>query len=192
MNRVAQARTWQAGAGRMCRAGLGLLALLALGACAAGPFPAATPPPTEQAEQAAETPAAPAEANARDPEPQAPAGESADQIDPTGATPAQLVALPAELVIEPPIEDDPKTLMGLDRGGLAELLGKPSQVRRESPAEIWQYVGSDCIFDIFLYKEQGAYRVIHAEARDDEVALKTEARACLNQLLRARLEDPLS
>ena len=131
------------------------------------------------------------EQTAAEPALQALASETADPVDPTGAQPPQ-VALPAEPVIEPPIEDDPKTLMGLDRGGLAALLGKPSQVRREQPAEIWQYVGADCIFDIFLYKDQGAYRVIHAEARDDEVALKTEPRACLSQLLRARLEDPLS
>lgn len=189
MDRGAQARIWQTGAGGMCRAGLALLALLALGACAAGSFPANPSAPTAQK---VDTPAAAAEEAAAEPALQALASETADQVDPTGAQPAQLVALPAELVIEPPIEDDPKTLMGLDRGDLAELLGKPSRVRRESPAEIWQYVGNDCIFDIFLYKEQGAYRVIHAEARDDEVALKTEPRACLNQLLRARLEDPLS
>ncbi len=190
MDRGAQARIWQTGAGGVWRAGLALLAALALGACAAGTLPPTSSAPSAQ--ESAKTEAAPAETSSGDPAPQALASETADQIDPTGPEPAQLVALPAALVVEPPIEDDPKTLMGLDRGGLAELLGEPSQVRRESPAEIWQYVGGDCIFDIFLYKEQDAYRVIHAEARDDEAAIKTEPRACLNQLLRARLEDPLS
>lgn len=105
----------------------------------------------------------------------------------------EVAVTPAAIQVEPPIDDDPKKLMGMTRANLSELLGLPPVVRREKPAEIWQYFGSNCVFDIFLYEEQGAYRVIHAEARDHRDAYKTESRACLNQLLRARLEvKPLS
>ena len=117
------------------------------------------------------------------------ASETEDEIDPTGSTPPILAAAPAS---KPAIDHDPNALIGLDRSGLSKLLGEPRLVRRETPAEIWQYVGTECVFDVFLYEEQGAYRVIHAEARDDEVPLKTEPRRCLNQLLRERLEEPVS
>ena len=113
------------------------------------------------------------------------ASETADLIDPTGPEPPVVIAKPA-------IDHDPKALIGLDRSGLSKLLGQPRLVRRETPAEIWQYVGTECVFDVFLYEEQGAYRVIHAEAREDDAPLKTEPRSCLNQLLRDRLQEPVS
>ena len=139
----------------------------------------------------------PAETDAATTDPNATAAQSAaalaseteDEIDPTGPTPPILAAAPA---IKPAIDHDPKALIGLDRNGLSKLLGEPRLVRRETPAEIWQYVGTECVFDVFLYEEQGAYRVIHAEARDDEVPLKTEPRTFLNQLLRERQDKPVS
>ena len=112
-----------------------------------------------------------------------------DAVDPTGPNPPILAAAPAA---KPAIDHDPKALIGLDRSGLSKLLGEPRLVRRESPAEIWQYVGTECVFDVFLYEEKGAYKVIHAEARGDEVPQKTEPRVCLNQLLRDRLDEPVS
>ena len=150
-----------------------LLLGLTLAACANGSL---TP---------AETGAATATPDSAEQSAAALASETADEIDPTGATPPILAAKPA-------IDHDPKALIGLDRSGLSKLLGEPRLVRRETPAEIWQYVGTECVFDVFLYEEKGAYRVIHAEARDDEVPLKTEPRRCLNQLLRERLDEPVS
>ncbi len=117
------------------------------------------------------------------------AGEAEDAVDPTGPKPPILAAAPAA---KPAIDHDPKALIGLDRSGLSKLLGEPRLVRRESPAEIWQYVGAECVFDVFLYEEKGAFKVIHAEARGGEVPRKTEPRVCLNQLLRDRLAEPVS
>lgn len=92
---------------------------------------------------------------------------------------------PPAVALRPPIDDDPERLMGLDREGLSDLLGAPNLVRRDRPAEIWQYRAEDCVFDVFLYDEGGWYQVSYLEARDTE-ARKTDARSCLNRLLRAQ------
>ena len=109
----------------------------------------------------------------------APAPQPAPEVPETAALP------PA-----PKIDDDPARLMGLDRAGLAKLLGDPELTRREPPAEIWQYRGGSCVFDVFLYEEAGRQRVTYLEARDG-AARRVGARGCLNELLRARLAKPL-
>lgn len=124
---------------------------------------------------------------------------------PTPATPAPEAApAPASPVVpesapqvtlrppEPPINDDPKQLLGLDRGGVAALLGDPALIRREAPAEIWQYVTSGCVFDVVLYAAGQRYTVSYLEARDEASAAVLEARPCLNKLLRARQSAPVT
>ena len=168
-----------------------LLLGLTLTACATGAFPLAetgAPTAVERTAPAAETAGEPAGVTAAQTEENG-SGEAFELIDPTGPAPPILAAAPAA---KPIIDHDPKALIGLDRSGLSKLLGEPRLVRRETPAEIWQYVGTECVFDVFLYEEKGAYRVIHAEARGDEVPQKTEPRTCLNQLLRERLDEPVS
>ncbi len=102
------------------------------------------------------------------------------------ATP-EIAALPPE----PVIDDDPARVLGLGPDQLTEILGKPELTRREPPAEIWQYRGESCVFDVFLYEEAGRVRVTYLEARDENAKPIAE-RNCLNQLLRARLTEPLS
>ncbi len=96
----------------------------------------------------------------------------------------------AALPSAPRIDDDPARLMGLDATSLAKLLGAPDLLRREPPAEVWQYRGESCVFDVFLYEAAGGQRVTYLEARD-ATARRIAARGCLNQLLRARLAKPL-
>jgi hypothetical protein len=139
-----------------------LAAALALSACQTG---RGEPPVTTPAQAAAVTPAA------------APA--------PASPAPApQLAALP-------PVNDDPAQLMGLDRDGVSALLGAPHLVRREAPAEIWQYVAADCVFDVVLYARGTSYAVSYLEARDAAAAVQP-AQPCLNQLLRTRHAAPVS
>lgn len=109
---------------------------------------------------------------------------------PAPARPPQVVARPPEPV-EPPIDDNPNQLMGLDRSGLTALLGKPDLVRREQPAEIWQYVAANCVFDVVLYDSGQRYRVTYLEARN-AAADRLAPRPCLNQILRARQSAPVS
>jgi len=163
--------------------------LLALGACQAPP----ETPATETPEAATvETP---------------PEGTTTDEVAPDEAAPDQAVpgapvtdeAAPPEVAALPPpepappppppepvIDDDPDRLIGLSRADVRELLGTPALVRREAPAEIWQYLGGACVFDVFLYETSETPRVDYVEARDDD-GRPIEARACLNGLLRARL-----
>src|SRR3546814_11504520 len=90
----------------------------------------------------------------------------------------------------PPVNDDPAQLLGLDRDGVSALLGTPDLIRREAPAEIWQYVGGNCVFDVVLYERGASYAVSYLEARDATAGVQP-AQSCLNQLLRARQTAPV-
>jgi hypothetical protein len=57
-------------------------------------------------------------------------------------------------------------LRGLPGGELARLLGEPDFVRDEPPAVIWQYRGTDCVLDLFLYRNGDALRVADVETHD--------------------------
>ncbi len=152
-------------AGRwFCALGAGLV--WALAACQA-PAPAAVPPVAD-----------------------APADEPADQAPSTGAAAAPPEPATAALPPEPVIDDDPQQLVGIGPVALSAILGEPELIRREAPAEIWQYRGDDCVFDVFLYDTAGRREVTYVEARD-VAAQRSDARACLNGLLRARQARPL-
>jgi hypothetical protein len=118
-------------------------------------------------------------------EPEAPAA-TAPRPDAAPEPEPRTAALPPE----PAIDDDPARILGLGPDKLTEILGRPELTRREPPAEIWQYRGKSCVFDVFLYEEAGLVRVTYLEARD-ESAQRVAERDCLNQLLRARLAAPL-
>lgn len=120
-------------------------------------------------------------------EPEAP-GESAEPVASSEAEAPALVARPEAVEKpEPAIDEDPAELIGLDPAALEARLGRPALIRRESPAQVWQYEGETCVFDVFLYQEAAGYRVTYLEARD-RTARPVEARGCLNALLRARRE----
>jgi hypothetical protein len=116
--------------------------------------------------------------------PQAAAPAAAPLPAPAPAPPPQVAALP-------PIDDDPAQLMGLTRSGVSSLLGDPDLIRREAPAEIWQYVSGTCVFDVVLYARGQDYAVSYLEARDAKAAIQAP-RPCLNSLLRARQSTPVS
>lgn len=123
----------------------------------------------------------------------APEAAAAKVVPAEAAQPAPQTAArpPQPVVTAPPINDNPNQLMGLDRDGLVTLLGQPNLVRREKPAEIWQYVTADCVFDVVLYDRGPAYRVTYLEARN-AAADRLEPRPCLNQVLRNRMAAPIS
>jgi len=74
-------------------------------------------------------------------------------------------------------------LMGLGAEELQAALGKPARIRDEEDGRIFQYIGSDCVLDLFLYPEAaaGAYRVSYAEARSVK-AEKKPVDTCLKSL----------
>ncbi|WP_052742069.1 hypothetical protein [Kiloniella litopenaei] len=106
--------------------------------------------------------------------------ESKDKTEADNAKqPEELAALTYDAApIEAEINDDPKQLLGIDTQALKELLGTPSLIRKESPAEIWQYNAKNCVLDLVLYDAVTSY----VEARDDQVR-PMDNRACLRRLL---------
>jgi hypothetical protein len=81
----------------------------------------------------------------------------------------------------PPRPTEPEDVLGLPAEDLEKLLGRPAMVRRDEPAEVWQYRSESCVVDLYLYPERSAYRVAYIEARD-RFAASVTARSCLGSL----------
>jgi len=137
-------------------------------ALVAGLFLASCETPTEQV--AVDEPTSPA-----DPPPPPPSVP----FDPESATPYNgLAALP-------PIDDDPKQLLGLDPAMLNEKLGEPALIRRDGDAEIWQYREDSCVLDLFLY---GLDKTVeHVDLRNRGAGDGSSVSDCFTEMLRAAL-----
>lgn len=81
-----------------------------------------------------------------------------------------------------PVNDDPAQLLGQSNDQVQALLGTPRLVRRDGPAEIWQYRASDCILDVFLYSGGSSATVRHVDLRGPGTAMP-ERRACFARML---------
>lgn len=80
------------------------------------------------------------------------------------------------------ISSDGNAFIGLSHDELANALGTPQMVRKEAPAEVWQYGGADCVVDFYLYDTDGQLRVAYVEARDMRAASAPTDR-CVTSLL---------
>jgi len=76
-------------------------------------------------------------------------------------------------------------LVGKSEGEIRSELGTPAFRRTDGPAQVWQYRGSACMLDVFLYKESGGFRVKHAELRRRGGAGLSDS-ACLSDALTNR------
>ena len=169
------------------RFGCAILASLLVCACGPGkPAPVSTEigaAKTPMPHAAASPPviAAPEEAPPTDPPaPVSPAGKSAD----TGEAAPRLAMRPVNKLAPP----DPGRLIGMDRDGVAGLLGPPAFRRSDDPALVWQYRSAACILDVFLYREGPAYAVAHFEVRGLSV-VEVDQGACFHGLLRDRAKS---
>jgi len=114
--------------------------------------------------------------------------------------PTQAVAEAA--VVQPPPPPPPpplpaiKDLVGLTSDELTRYFGDPSVRRREPPAQVWHYVGPECVLHLFLYSnakgeeptvshveisERGPLLVEAAERRDG---------VCIQAFLKPDVELP--
>lgn len=112
--------------------------------------------------------------------------------------PELTVALPPVPVVEPepspepdPIPDpipevmpEPDRLLGLSPADIRDIFGPASLVRREDTAQVIQFAGAACVFDIYFYEAAAgqAFRASYLTARDlsgESVA----ATDCLKSLL---------
>ena len=80
------------------------------------------------------------------------------------------------------MNDDPGQLNGLDGHRVADLLGPASFVRRDGPAEVWQYRLEACVLDVYLYRDAGALTVAHVDLRKRSNAA-LPPRRCFRDLL---------
>ena len=88
----------------------------------------------------------------------------------------------------PILSADPARFIGLGDADLSRALGAPKQVRRDAPAEVWQYSGADCVVDFYLYDGEGGLTVAYLEARDPAAAA-TPFDRCVNSLLQSVSAD---
>lgn len=137
--------------------------------------------------------AKPATSQAAAPQTAAAKPPAADAAPPASAPPQRQAALPPAR--EPPPEP-PKLeeLRGLDAAQLTQLLGKPTLLRDEATAQMWQYRSEACVLHLFLYPSTGAAgggekRVQYVEARPRQSgapAATSGPNECLATLVGAR------
>ena len=102
-------------------------------------------------------------------------------VEPVGPE-ATVTAPKSQSVAPATIWQSADKLMGLAAEELLAALGKPARIRDEEASRIYQYIGSDCVLDLFLYQETaGAYRVSYAEARS-VAADRQPVDSCLKSL----------
>lgn len=85
----------------------------------------------------------------------------------------------------------PSALKGMSAGAVRHALGKPGFVRRDPPAEIWQYRVKVCTLDLFLYEEKGRMVVAHYAVRAPNGGFMGDV-ACLDEVLARRDGPPTS
>lgn len=69
------------------------------------------------------------------------------------------------------ISGDPAALMKLTEREIGYLFGKPSMVRRDAAARIWQYRTEGCVVDVYFYKDgarQNGFDVSYVDFRSGE------------------------
>lgn len=146
---------------------LAAVAVLMLAGCAgvANPFGVAAtkqspPPGSAAAEQTGPAPA-------RNPEPAAPHVTPDIDVPREVSRDMSRAALPPA----PPISltDLRARIRGMEKTAIARLLGEPGFIRRDDPAEIWQYRGERCILDIFMYKDGNSFAAAHVALRSRTV-----------------------
>ncbi|WP_119303798.1 hypothetical protein [Dongia deserti] len=84
----------------------------------------------------------------------------------------------------PILSKDTASFIGLGGADLSRTLGQPKLVRKDAPAEIWQYSGADCVVDFYLYAGATGLAVAYMEARN-QVAESTPADRCVKSLLQS-------
>jgi hypothetical protein len=89
----------------------------------------------------------------------------------------------------------PDDLLGLDETALKHWFGTPSFIRRDYPAEVWQYRAKACVLELYLYPADDHMAVTHAEALSGEAqsgvaqstgATDAELGPCLSALAEAK------
>lgn len=105
--------------------------------------------------------------------------------EPEAEPPAAVASLPTP-PSEPELPPVPDVQAFMNKTGteIAGVFGEPGFVRRDPPAEMWQYRAAECTLDLFLYDDgYGDYRLAHFDFRG---ATYTDAArdACLRDIVK--------
>jgi len=99
--------------------------------------------------------------------------------------------VPAATTQETATRPDAAELVGLNKAAVQNQLGTPQLIRRDGPAEVWQYLAGACILDLFLYEDGETHRVNYLELRiQPDTAFPRDQ--CFEQILAAKTAPPLS
>ena len=79
---------------------------------------------------------------------------------PTPALIGNIFRLPQRSPVSAPV-NPPR--IGEDETALRAEYGEPDFVRNETESELWRYDGEACALFLFLYREEGALKMRHAE-----------------------------
>ncbi len=113
--------------------------------------------------------------------------ESALPAEPS-ASQERVLAIPAHKpkLAEVPPAIDPDRLVGLDRDGVLDLLGRPALEEEAAPAKVWVYNGKSCALHVFFYPEitTKEFEVLTYEIRNVE-ADENARRVCIEEVLQA-------
>jgi hypothetical protein len=85
----------------------------------------------------------------------------------------------------PPDPVHSASILGLDSGAVRKLLGEPGLIRRDTPAEVWQYRTASCVLDVVMYDQASGPRVVYTEARTP-AAEPTQPGPCLTDVLTSK------
>lgn len=92
---------------------------------------------------------------------------------PSAAVPAAPGAPPGDPGKPASKSVDLPPLIGLVSREVESLFGQPRFVRRDGPAQIWQYGTDACTVNLFFYREGPMLRVRHVEFRNRSADLAT-------------------
>lgn len=107
------------------------------------------------------------------------------QVADLSAAPQSAVAAPdpapaADSVAVAAVSADPARLKGMIPHQLTTLFGPPTLIRRDYPAEVWQYAGKGCVLDLYLYDEGGTRTVAFYQVRKQAPVSQKQ---CLGDLM---------
>ena len=89
---------------------------------------------------------------------------------------------PSEAMKAPQRPAETPVLLGLLSRDVEGIFGRPRFVRRDGPAQIWQYGTEICTLNLFLFREGPALKVRHVEFRGRNADLATSG-ACEGSLI---------
>jgi len=86
---------------------------------------------------------------------------------------------------KPILSGDPASFIGLGDTDLSRALGQPKQVRKDEPAEIWQYSGTDCVVDFYLYHVDSEHLAVAYLYARNQAAEATPTDRCVRSLMQS-------